>query len=169
MRRLVGAALVAAALLAGCGGGGPSQPKVVSKDLYIAEGDNVCASFADRFRTAGDNNPHNAHDITQAADTLANIYGDLEQGLKKIKPPTRAADRRGATAYIDAVSRTGGLLAQLRSSAQGLEDATAGKDPAKVTSAGNAVRSALDAFRAAQAQANQRALAYGFQLCGNLN
>ena len=167
--RLVAAALVAAALaVAGCGGGS-DEPKTVSKDLYIAEADQVCASLADRIRTAGSNDPQSAKDITTSANVLADLYGDLQRKLGDIKPPTAAADRRGAAAYIQAVGRTGSLLAQLRTSAKSLEDAAKAKDATKVADAGNAVRGALDAFRAAQAQANQKALAYGFNLCGNLN
>ena len=169
MRRLLAAALLAAALaVAGCGGGS-DEPKIVSKDLYIAEGDQVCASLADRFRSAGSNNPNTPQQITASANVLADIYGDLEQKLKDIKPPTAVADRRGATAYVAAVGRTGSLLGQLRSSAKSLEDAAKANDATRVTDAGNAVRGALDAFRASQARANQRALAYGFNLCGNLN
>jgi hypothetical protein len=169
VRRAVAAALVAAAVLvAGCGGGS-DEPKTVSKDLYVAEADQVCASFADRFRTAGANDPKTPGQITESAKVLADLYGDLETKLQDIKLPTTAADRRGATGYVAAVDHTGSLLGQLRSSAQSLEDAAKAKDATKVADAGNAVRAALDAFRAAQAQANQRALAYGFNLCGNLN
>ncbi len=168
MRRLLAAALVAAVLLGGCGGGSDA-PATVSKELYIAEADEVCADFAARFRGAGKNDPQNAHEITESAETLADIYGDLLGRLQDLKTPTAAADRRGAAAYIAAVGRTGSLLAQLRTSAKSLEDAAGKKDADKVAQAGTAVRSALDAFRASQAQANQRALAYGFALCGNLN
>ena len=169
MTRLLAAVLVAAALaVAGCGGGS-NEPKTVSKDLYNAESDQVCSTLAERIRSAGSNDPQSPQDITKSANVLADLYGDLENKLEDLKLPTAVADRRGAAAYVQAVSRTGALLAQLRTSAKSLEDAAKAKDATKVAAAGNAVRAALDAFRAAQAQANQKALAYGYNLCGNLN
>jgi hypothetical protein len=169
VKQWIGAALVAAALaVTGCGGGSDG-PKTVTKDLYIAEADDVCAGLADRIRSAGSNSPQTPKDITDSANVLADLYGDLERRLQDVKLPTAVGDRRGATAYIQAVGRTGSLLGQLRSSARSLEDAAKAKDANKVADAGNAVRGALDAFRASQAQANQRALSYGFNLCGNLN
>jgi hypothetical protein len=168
VRAAIAAALLAAALLAGCGGGS-DEPKTVSKELYIAEGDEVCAGLADRIRSAGAENPQTPKDITESANVLADLYGKLLEGLQDLKPPTVAADRRGATVYLAAVGRTSSLLGQLRTSAKDFEEAAKGTDERKVAETGNEVRRALDAFRASQAQANQRALAYGYQLCGNLN
>jgi hypothetical protein len=168
VRNAVAAALLAAALLAGCGGA-TDEPKVVTKDLYIAEGDNVCAGLSERINSAGASNPKTPTDIVDAANTLADLYGELLKGLRGVRLPTRAADRTGAAAYVAAVGRTDALLAQLRSSAKRFVDAVDAKDQNKIGQTGNDVRSALDAFRAAQAQANQRALIYGFNLCGNLN
>ena len=168
MTRPIAAVLAAAALLAGCGGGS-DQPKTVTKDLYISEGDSVCSDMRDSFTGAGAANPQTPKEIAEAADVLATVYDDLLTRLQKVKLPTRAADRRGAVAYIAAVRRTRAPLDDLRASAEKLQKVADAKDRNAVAQTGTAVRSALDDFRAAQAQANQRALAYGFQLCGNLN
>jgi hypothetical protein len=167
MRRLIAAALIAAGLLAGCGGS--DEPTTMSKARYVAEGDNVCAQLTDRFTQAGATDPRTPQDVMQSADVLANLYGELRQGLQAIKLPTDPAERRGAAAYVAAVRGTDPALARLRSSAQRFVAATGTKDRGELAQTGNGVRSALDAFRAAQAQANRRALDYGFDYCGNLD
>jgi hypothetical protein len=168
VKRAFAAALVAAAVLAGCGGSSDT-PKIQTKDDYIAAGDNVCAGLGDRFATAGATDPQTPKQIVDSADVLANLYGDLTKGLEGIRLPPRPADSKGAGAYVSAVRRTGPALAKLRSSAKSLQDAVAAKDQRKVALTGNDVRKALDEFRAAQAQGNQLARDYGFNLCGNLN
>jgi hypothetical protein len=168
--RAIAAALLAAVLLAGCGGGGGSDtPKVVTKDLYIAQADEVCGGLGERFNSAGASDPKTPKEIVDSADVLANLYGDLLGGLKKLKLPSRAPDRVGAQLYVAAVGSTNALLAQLQASSKSFAAAVDAKQARKIESTGNDVRSALDAFRAAQAKANTRAIAYGFNLCGNLN
>gem|GEM_PF-1528846 len=171
MRRAVAAALVAAALLAGCGGASGGEPAIATKDDYIAAGDEVCAGLITRFNDAGATDPKTAKDIVESADVLSDLYGDLLDGLGGLKLPQGAAARKGATDYVTAIKRTSALLGPLRTSAKAFEQATDArkKDPAAIAQSGNDVRKALDAFRASQAQANQRALEYGFNLCGNLD
>lgn len=169
MRRAIAAALTAAAVLAGCGGGGSDAPKVVTKDLYVAQADEVCSGLSERFDNAGASDPKTPKQIVDSANVLADLYGDLAGGLRKLKLPTRDADRVGAQLYLTSVGSTNALLGRLRASAKSFEDAVSAKDKRKIETTGNDVRSALDAFRAAQAQANTRAIAYGFNLCGNLN
>jgi hypothetical protein len=167
MSRPIVAALLVAVLLGGCGG--DDQPKTMSKERYVAEGDVVCAGLTDKFARAGATNPQTPQEIAQSADVLADLYGELRKGLQDIKLPTDPAERRGAAAYVAAVDRTDPALTRLRSSAQRFVAAARGDDGREVAAAGNAVRGALDAFRAAQAQADGRALDYGFDYCGNLN
>jgi hypothetical protein len=166
-RRPIAAALLVAVLLAGCGG--DDQPKIVSKERYVAEGDVVCAGLTGKFAEAGATDPRSPQEIAQSADVLADLYGELRKGLQDIKLPTDPVERRGAAAYVAAVGRTDPALARLRSSAQRFVAAAGNDDRRELTAAGNAVRSALDAFRAAEAQADGRALDYGFNYCGNLN
>jgi hypothetical protein len=171
--RPIAVVLLVAALLAGCGGGGDDQSSTMSKERYVAEGDVVCAELTDRFAGAGATDPQTPQEIEHAADVLAGLYGELDKGLRDIRLPTAPADRRGALAYLAAVRRTDPLLARLRASAQRFAAAAAdgggGGDRVELAQAGNAVRGALDAFRAAQAQADRRALDYGFNYCGNLD
>lgn len=167
MTRAIAAAIVAAAVLAGCGGS--DEPKITSKDDYIAAGDKVCSSLGDRFATAGAADPQTPKEIVESADVLADLYGDLINGLQDIKLPVSPADSRGALAYVNAVRRTRPALVTLRASAQRLQDAVGAKDQRKVAAAGNDVRKALDDFRLAQSQGNERARDYGYVLCGNLN
>jgi hypothetical protein len=169
MTRQIAAALLVAMLLTGCGGGGGDQPKTMSKERYVAEGDVVCARLTERFAKAGATDPQTPQEVVQSADVLANLYGELRHGLQDIRLPTDPAQRRGAAAYVAAVSHTDPTLARLRSSAQRFVAAAGADDARELARAGNAVRAALDAFRAAQAQANRRALDYGFDYCGNLD
>jgi hypothetical protein len=164
---MTAAVAVVAVLLAGCGGGG--EPKTVTKERYVVEGDNVCASLGDRFARAGATDPQTPQEISESADVLADLYGELLNGLQDVELPTNPADRRGAEAYVAAVRRTDPLLDRLRSSARRFVTAARGTDTRELTQAGIAVRAALDAFRAAQVKAGQRALEYGFNYCGNLN
>lgn len=162
------AALVAAALLAGCGGDDGSDLPV-TKELYIAQADEVCTGLQSRFETAGASNPETPKQIVDSANVLGDLYGDLFDGLKDLELPVRAADRTEAAEYVTLVSRTDALLAELKTTAESFADAVDGKDKRKIESTGQAVRSALDAFRAEQAKASQAAIVYGFNLCGNLN
>jgi hypothetical protein len=168
MRGAVAAALVLVVLLAGCGGG-DDQPTTMSKERYVAEGDVVCAGLTQKFSAAGATDPQTPQEIAQSADVLADLYGQLRKGLQDIKLPADPAERRGAAAYVAAVRRTDPALTRLRSSAQRFVTAAQGQDGREIAAAGNAVRAALDAFRAAQAKADGRALDYGFDYCGNLN
>ena len=167
MSRAIAAALVVAALLAGCGGG--DEPRTVTKERYVAEGDNVCAGLSDRFARAGATDPETPLQIAESADVLADLYGELLDGLQDLRLPTDPADRRGAQAYVAATRRTDPLLERLRSSAQRFLAAAGATDSRELTQAGIGVRAALDAFRAAQAQADRRALDYGFNFCGGPN
>jgi hypothetical protein len=167
MSRAVAAALALVLLLAGCGGG--DEPKTMTKQRYVAEGDVVCAGLSEKFAAAGATDPRTPEEIAQSADVLADLYGQLRKGLQDIKLPAAPAERRGAAAYVAAVRRTDPALARLRSSAQRFVVVAKSDDQRELAAAGNDVRAALDAFRAAQAQADGRALDYGFEYCGNLN
>ena len=167
MSRAIAAALLVIVLLAGCGG--DDKPKTMTRERYVAEGDVVCAGLTAKFAAAGETDPRTPQEIAKSADVLADLYGELRKGLQDIALPADPADRRGAAAYVAAVRRTDPALTRLRSSAQRFVAAADANDPRELAQAGIAVRAALDAFRAAQAQADGRALDYGFDYCGNLN
>jgi len=157
-------ALLSAGVLAGCGG---EDAKQQSKEQFVAEADIVCAGVADDLQRKGITEPKTAQEIAQANDILADSYGKLGDGLSKIELPI-GADRRGAQAYVDSVSRTDPLLAKLKSSSQALVAAVNGSDSRALTAAGNDVRAALDGFRKARADSDLLAVQYGFNVCGNL-
>jgi hypothetical protein len=136
VRASIAAALVAVALVAGGCGGGSDEPKNVTKDLYIAKADQVCAGLASSIRDAGAANPKTPKDITDSADVLADRYGDLLKKLQALKPPTAAADRRGATAFVVAIAQTDAHLVQLRTAARELQTAVDSKDKQRITDAG---------------------------------
>jgi hypothetical protein len=171
VRRPIAAALLAVAIALGAGGcgGGDDEPATVTKDLYIARADQVCAGLASDISGAGAATPKTPQDITESAKVLAGAYGDLLKKLRDLKPPAAAADRRGAAAYVAAVARTDSHLVALRSAAEALQDAVDSKDKQRITNAGTAVQRALADFRSSQAQANQRALAYGFEVCPSIS
>jgi hypothetical protein len=157
-------ALLSAGLLAGCGG---EEPKKQTKQQFIAEADAVCAGVADNLRRKGATDPKTPADIAQANNVLAGAYGELSEGLSKIRLPA-GADRTGAKAYVDSVTRTDPVLARLTSSAQALVVAVDASDVRALTAAGNDVRAALDGFRKARADSDLLAVKYGFNVCGNL-
>ncbi|HUR85899.1 MAG TPA: hypothetical protein VMY78_11180 [Solirubrobacteraceae bacterium] len=168
MSRVIAAAVIAAAVLGGCGGG-DDGPDVQTQDSYIAQADDVCAKLAQRFQDAGETDPQTPEEIAQSADVLVELYGDLLGGLQDVRLPAAAAPRRGAAAFVAGVRRTNGLLGDLQSSSQRFVEASQGSDPRELTIAGNAVRSALDTFRAEQAVSDRLGLEYGFNVCGSLN
>lgn len=167
MRRPLAAVLLAAALLAGCAGS--DEPEIQTKDGYIADADGVCERLAQRFAEAGSTDPQTPEQVADAADVLADLYGDLLDGLQDVRLPSAAADRRGAAAYVAAVRSTNPRLAQLRTAADRFVAAAGGQDRRELAQAGVAVRKALDAFRAAQSRADTLAVGYGFNVCGDLN
>jgi hypothetical protein len=157
-------ALLSAGVLAGCGGE-DSTPQ--SKEQFIAEADVVCAGVAEDLRRKGATEPETAQEIAQANNILADTYGKLGEGLSKIELPV-GADRRGAQAYVDSVSRTDPLLGKLKSSSRALVEAVNGSDRRALTIAANDVRAALDGFRKARADSDLLAVRYGLDVCGNL-
>ena len=168
MRARFGVALLAAGLLlAGCGGS--DEPKTMSKAQFVVEGDVVCAKLSDRFARAGATDPQTPQQTAEAANVLADLYDELRRGLQDIRLPDDRAERSGAVAYVAAIRRTDTTLEALRGSAQRFVAAADVGEPRELTQAGNAVRTALDEFRAAQANADRRAIDYGFDYCGNLD
>ena len=61
------------------------------------------------------------------------------------------------------------LLDRLRAAADAFLEAAKSERRAELARAGNALRVALDAFRAARATSDGLAVEYGLNLCGNLD
>lgn len=157
-------ALLSAGVAAGCGGGDSEKP---TKELYIAQADELCAGVASDLAGKGTADPKTPADVAQANKILADAYDQLRDGLGKLELPGGAAGA-GAKAYVDSVERTDPWLAKLKSSGQALVDAVTGRDARALTTAGNDVRAALDGFRKARAESDVLAVQYGFNICGNL-
>jgi hypothetical protein len=164
LRRIVPAALLAAVLLAGCGGDDRPQ----TKEGFISAADGVCADASTDLANAGAANPQTPADIAKANAVLADIYGKLTDGISDVTLPASGPARRQAQMFVSAVKAADPPVEDLRSAAKRFEAAAKKQDKRAITAAGGAVRSALDAFRAARAQADRRAIAYGLQVCGNL-
>ena len=157
--------LLGLVLLAGCGGDDGPQ----TKEGFISEADGVCQSLAGEFESSGAQQPGTAKEVRDANHVLADLYGKLSERLAKVRLPDTGAARTQAQAYIASVKRGDPLVKRLRTSADGFYDAAKGSDKQALSVAANTLRSSLDAFRAARAQSDSLAVAYGLQLCGNLD
>jgi hypothetical protein len=165
-RRTLPALLLVTALIAGCGGGGDSGPQ--TKEGFIAEADSVCESVAGRLAEGGTKDPRTPQEIADANNTLADVYGELSDGLAEVRLPDRGPARAQAEAFVASVRSADPLLKNLRVASDRFVDAAKTKSPRTIATAGNALRTTLDAFRAARAASDRLAIAYGLNVCGNL-
>lgn len=157
--------LLALALIAGCGDDSGPQ----TKEGFISEADGVCQSLAGEFESSGSQQPGTAKEVADANGVLADLYLKLSERLGKVRPPDTGAARTDARAYIASVKRGDPLVKRVRSAADGFYEAAKGTDKQELAVAGTALRSALDAFRAARAESDTLAVSYGLNLCGNLD
>lgn len=168
VRSLIVLVLVVAAgpaLLSACGGDDAPQ----TKESFILEADGVCQEFLGEFSEAGAQEPNTAQEVADANKVLADVYERFGERLREVELPAGGAARTQAQAYVASVSRSEPLLDRLRQAADEFLEATASRDPRAVRAAGNDLRSALDAFRASRARSDRLAVAYGLNLCGNLD
>jgi hypothetical protein len=157
--------LLAFALVAGCGGDDAPQ----TKQGFIDDADGVCQSLSGEFDSAGSQQPGTPKEVADANHVLADLYEKLADRLAKVRLPEKGADRTGAQNYVSSVQKAKPLLTRLRSSADGFLEAAKGTDRQALSVAANKLRSSLDAFRAARAQSDSLAVAFGLNLCGNLD
>ncbi|MDP2713051.1 MAG: hypothetical protein Q8O56_17710 [Solirubrobacteraceae bacterium] len=165
LRRTLPLVLLTLALLAGCGGDDGPQTKAT----FINDADDVCEKLADDFRSAGAEQPGTAQEVVDANDTLADLYERLADRLSEVRLPDGGTERTQGEAYIRSVRAADPLLERIRSTSATFLEAAKANDARKLAAAGNDVRTALDAFRSARAESDAMAVAYGFNLCGNLN
>jgi hypothetical protein len=158
--------LLAAALLAGCGGGDDGGPQ--TKAGFIAAADRVCADLSTDIAEAGSSNPQTPPQIAEANDVLADIYGKLADKISDVPLPAAGAARTGAQAFVSSIRAADPLVEKLRSTSDRFVAAAKAKDKAAITASGTALRSELDAFRAARADSDLQAIAYGMEICGSL-
>ncbi len=161
------ASIVAASAVLGCGGGGDDRGPQ-TKEGFISAADGVCEALFSEFAQAREEQPETARDVAAANNELADTYEKLADRLDEVRLPDEGSARTQAAAFVRSVRSAEPLLADLRTSSKRFVDAAKAQDRQALTDAGNDVRSALDGFRSARADADRRAIAYGLNFCGNL-
>ena len=161
------ASVVAASAVLGCGGGDDNRGPQ-TKEGFISAADGVCEELFSEFAQASEGQPKTARDVASANNELAATYEKLADRLDEVRLPDEGAARTQAAAFVRSVRSAEPLLADLRRSSKRFVDAAEANDRQALTNAGNDVRSALDAFRSARADADRLAIAYGLNFCGNL-
>ncbi len=162
--RLLAALFSLTVLLAACGGGSAPQ----TREGFISAADGVCQKLFGEIAQAGSADPKTPEQIAEANTVLANLYERLSRDLADVPLPEEGAARRGAEAFVASVRRADPLLVRMRAAARRFEVAARAGDAQAAATAGNDVRSALDAFRAARAESDRLAVDYGLNFCGNL-
>jgi hypothetical protein len=150
-------ALLAAALFAGCGGGGDDEstetapiatieePAALSKEELIEQGDAICAEVNAAVGTVGSS----ATETSSPAGQVADLYSGMVDSLKNLGTPQESDGYAELSAAADALLTAEdevGLAAE-RGDASGLEAAEANAS------------GALESFQAAAQE-------YGFEACG---
>ena len=165
LRRPLALLLLVAVVLAGCGGGDDAPQ---TKEGFIAAADNVCQDLFSEFAQASSSEPDTPQEVAQANNELADTYDKLAERLADVPLPEAGAARTQAQAFVRSVGEARPLLDRLRTASARFVRAAEDEDRQAVARAGNDVRAALDAFRAARAESDQLAIAYGLNFCGNL-
>lgn len=165
LRRTLPIAVLATALLAGCGGGdtGPQ-----TKEGFISAADGVCENVQSDIQRAGAANPQTPQQVADANNVLADLYGKLADDIAKVRLPEAGAARRQAQTFVASIRSADPLVEKLRAASKDFVTAADSKDARATATAGTEVRSALDAFRSARATSDRLALGYGMNICGNL-
>ena len=164
-RRTLTAVLLAAVLLAGCGGD-DSGPQ--TKEGFISAADIVCQDLFSEFAQASSGQPTTPQAVAEANNELADTYDEFAARLSDVPLPEAGAARRQAQAFVGSVRAVQPLLENLRDASGRFVAAASAEDREALAKAGNDVRSSLDAFRSARAQSDRLAIAYGLNFCGNL-
>lgn len=165
LRRPLTAALLATALLAGCGGDDPGPQ---TKEGFISAADSVCEDLFSEFAQASEEQPKTAQDVAAANKQLADTYARLADRLDGVPLPETGPARTQAQAFVSSVRAAEPLLENLRAASKRFVAAAEAEERQALVEAGNDVRSALDAFRSARADSDRLAIAYGLNFCGNL-
>lgn len=165
LRRPLTALVLAAALLTGCGGD-DAAPQ--TKEGFISAADDVCQDLFSEFAQASSSEPDTPQQVAAANNELADTYDRLAERLADVPLPQSGAARAQAQAFVRSVRAARPLLQNLRRASARFVTAAEAEDRQALARAGNDVRSALDAFRAARADSDRLAIAYGLNFCGNL-
>ncbi len=164
-RRSLIAVLLAAVVLAGCGGGDDAPQ---TKEGFISAADSVCEDIFSEFARGSSDELATAKAVAAANDELADTYAKLADRLDGVPLPATGAARTGAQAFVTSIRAAQPRLAQVRAASERFVAAEESENVAALTKSGNDVRAALDAFRLARADSDRLAIAYGLNFCGNL-
>ena len=162
MTRRLCAAVVAVALLAGCGGGGEDEPaKIETKADFIAAADEVCRA---RDEASLRLTQPRGEKLTTAglAEGLADVYAESIRKLEALDLPPGAA-RIGAQTYVQAVGNLGRPVEQMKATARSL---AATSDVAQIKRLAGDLQLNINTVQAINDQADLHARAYGFKVCG---
>ena len=165
VRRTLTAAVLAVALLTGCGDDdkGPQ-----TKEGFIAAADGVCEDLFSEFAQIEAAAPETPQEVAAANEELADLYDKLAEQLSEVRLPAGGAARTQAQQFVASVRAGEPALADLRAASERFVDAAEAKDRQALRTTANDVRAALDAFRAARANSDRLAVQYGLNFCGNL-
>jgi hypothetical protein len=157
----LGAILVAAALLAGCGGGGDdgNGAKIETKADFIAAADKICVARDARSR---DLTKEAGTDIGRLSRELAETYEDSIAKIEALALPPGAA-RAGAAKYVQSVSAMRKPVQRMKTSAADVEQAD---DVAELKAAGAQLQVNVNTVQAIGDVADQNARQYGMKSCG---
>lgn len=165
MRRpLLSSALLAALVVAGCGGGADKPVVVKSKADFVKAADKICVERDKRSTKLAKSSDNKANAAQITAD-LGDIYADAVAKLRALPLPP-GADRAGARKYIAAVADMQKPVARMKAAAASLEAAIDAKSAQRIETGAKQLQLSVNTVQAISDLADQDARAYGFHNCG---
>jgi hypothetical protein len=156
----LGAVLVAAVLLAGCGGGDKKDDsKIETKADFIAAADKICVARDARSRQLA---RESGTDVGRLSRQLAEAYADAITKVEALSLPAGSA-RPGAKKYVDSVTAMRRPVQRMKSTAADLEKADNVTD---LKASGAQLQINVNTVQALSDVADQNARVYGMKSCG---
>ena len=156
------AALLAALLIAGCGGG--DDDGATSKADFIAAADKICVerdASASKLRAV-----QSDADIGRLSGELAAIYEKAITKLEAVPLPGGEA-RAGAEKYVRATAALRGPVQQMTTASASLQAAATTQQAGALKEAGKRLQSGVNAVQALGEVADRAARDYGMRTCGS--
>jgi hypothetical protein len=158
--RLLCATLLAALLLAGCGGG--DADKATTKAQFIAAADKICVERDTKASKLGA--VQSDADLGRLSGELASIYDKAITDLEAVPLPAGAA-RAGADKYVRATVALRRPVQRMAAASTGLQSAAA-KTAGALKEAGVKLQTSVNTVQALGGVADQAARDYGMRSCG---
>jgi hypothetical protein len=159
--RLLCAALMAAILVAGCGGG--DSAKIENKADFVAAADKICrerdASAVKLSRVQSD------ADLGRLSGQLAKIYEKAIAELESVSLPPGSA-RPGAEKYVRATVALRKSVQRMSAASSKLQSAAADKRAGELKDAATQLQTSVNTVQALGEVADQAARTYGMHNCG---